>query len=897
MSAASWIPLPNFLRGCDEGVMRRWPLTGRQAELDGLDAMLAGGHRAGVVLAGPPGVGKTRLANECLDLAIRREYATARVLASRAASEIPLGALAPLLPEMRSAAAGPADLLRWARGEIAKLGAGRPLALLVDDVHLLDNTSAALVGQVVLAGDAFVVATLRSGESSPDAVIDLWKNELVERVELRPLDEASIAGLLVAALDGPVEAGTSHRLASASAGNMLYLRELVLAAVDAGALEEGDGIWRLVGELPMSTRLVELVELRLGRLSDHQRAVLDMLAYGEPLGVALLEAARGAGVLEALEGRRLVEVSSGGRRLDARLAHPLYGDVLRASAPALRARAARRALADALEATGARRREDRLRYATWRIDSGGEVDAGVMLQAAEQARQLWDLALAERLALTAAEKGAGFGARLLLGQLAQLQGRPHQAEDIFASLSDQAADDAQRAAVASLRVHNLLIGLGRPADAVAVADTAEATVQDPHWNDHVRIAGALALFVAGFTRRCLEVIDPVLARARGVNLVNACSTASVAMTQAGRLTEALAVAARGHAAQLAEPGVSAALPAYAQVIARGVALANLGRLAEAEELADGEHRSAIRAGSVDAQANVALLRCWVLLLQGRVASAARDAAEAAGLFRSMQWPSYLRFSLAHLAHARALGGDAEGAAAALAELDALGIPDTAACGALVLESRAWVAIAAGDQRRGRTLLVDAADLGADRGDLTLEASALHSLARAGDMTAVERLASMAAVVEGELVQARLGHSQALAEDDTGGLVEVSGSFEQMGALLYAAEAAAGAAVSSRRAGLARQAVALERRAATLARRCQGAMTPALVRIETQALLTARELEVAGLAAAGSSNREIAQHLYVSVRTVETQLQRVYEKLGVHGRDELPDALRPESPNT
>ena len=317
-------------------MMGKWPLTGRQAELERLNAILAADSRAGVVLAGPPGVGKTRLANECLELAATREYATARAVASRSAAGIPLGALATLLPEVPSAG-GPADLLRWARSEIAKLGGGRPLALLVDDVHLLDDTSAALVGQVALAGDAFVVATLRSGEPTPDAVVELWKNDLVERVEVRPLDEASIAGLLVAALDGPVEAGTSHRLASATAGNILYLRELVRAALDAGALDKADGIWRLVGELPMSTRLVELVELTLGRLSEHERAVLDMLAYGEPLGVALLEAAHGTGVLEALEGRRLVEVASEGRRLDARLAHPLYADVLRAGVPALRA--------------------------------------------------------------------------------------------------------------------------------------------------------------------------------------------------------------------------------------------------------------------------------------------------------------------------------------------------------------------------------------------------------------------------------------------------------------------------------------------------------------------------------------------------------------------------------
>ncbi len=869
----------------------RWPLTGRRAEVERLDAMLADRDRTGVVLAGPPGVGKTRLAIECLELATTRGYATARVLASRAAAGIPLGAIAPLLPEPGSAGPGPADLLRWARGEIAKLGGGRRLALLVDDVHLLDDTSAALVGQIVVAGDAFVVATLRSGESSPDAVLDLWKNELVERVELRPLDEAAIGDLLVASLDGPVEVGTLHRLASATAGNVLYLRELVLAALDGGALVEEGGVWRLVGELGMSTRLVELVEARLGRLSDEERAVLEMLAYGEPLGVAVLETAHGAGVLESLEGRRLVEVVSEGRRLDARLAHPLYADVLRTRAPALRARAASRALADALEATGARRREDGLRYATWRTDSGGEVDAGVMLRAAERARQLWDLALAERLALTAAEQGAGFGARLLLGQLAVLQGRPHEAEDILSLLADEAADDAQRATVANLRINNLLIGLGRPAEAVAVAEAAEAALEDRHWNDHVRVARAQTLFATGLTRRCLEVVDQVLPRAQGVNLVNACSIASLAMTQAGRLNEALDVADRGHAAHLAEAGAAVALPDYAYVIARGVALANTGRLAEAEELADGERRLAARTGSVDAQANIALLQCWTSLLQGRVASAARDASEAVTLFRSLQWPAYLRFSLAHLAHARALGGDPEGAAAALAALDALGIPDTAVCGALVLESRGWVAISAANHGIGRALLIDAADLAADRGDLTLEASALHSLARAGDTTAADRLALVASVVEGELVQARLGHARALADDDVGRLVEVSRSFEQMGALLYAAEAAA-AGVSARRAGRSRRSAALERQAAALARRCQGAMTPALMRIETQALLTARELEVAGLAAAGSPNREIAQLLHVSVRTVETQLQRVYQKLGVHRREELPDALRP-----
>ena len=45
-----------------------------------------------------------------------------------------------------------------------------------------------------------------------------------------------------------------------------------------------------------------------------------------------------------------------------------------------------------------------------------------------------------------------------------------------------------------------------------------------------------------------------------------------------------------------------------------------------------------------------------------------------------------------------------------------------------------------------------------------------------------------------------------------------------------------------------------------------------------------------LAAAGRSNKEIAEQLFLSPRTVENRLQRVYEKLGIAGRTEVADAL-------
>jgi DNA-binding CsgD family transcriptional regulator len=61
-------------------------------------------------------------------------------------------------------------------------------------------------------------------------------------------------------------------------------------------------------------------------------------------------------------------------------------------------------------------------------------------------------------------------------------------------------------------------------------------------------------------------------------------------------------------------------------------------------------------------------------------------------------------------------------------------------------------------------------------------------------------------------------------------------------------------------------------------------------------LTASELRVARMAADGLSNREIAQRLFVTRRTVEVHLTSTYRKLGIESRDELPTALGHGSPS-
>jgi DNA-binding CsgD family transcriptional regulator len=872
----------------------RWPLVGRSAELASISHAVGDPSVRSVVLVGPAGVGKTRLASESLRLTAERGFVAARVLATRSASRLPLGALAPLLPALDEPDDGQVDALRRARVAVLARGRGAPLALLVDDAHLLDDLSATLTWQLAEAGEAFVIATVRRDEPVPDPIVALWKEEVGMRIDVRPLDLEAIGELLSTVLDGSVDARTVHLLGQHSGGNPLYLRELVTAALDTGALrKQTPDAWRLVDGLVLSERLVEIVEARIGSLRDREREALELVAYGEPLPVGALHPEE-ASALATLERRGLVRVGHEGRRVVATLGHPLYGDVVRSRTPTLSARLVNNRLADLVEQKGGRRREDPLRFAQWRIDGGGTAQPGLMLRAAQAARKHSDVALARRLAQAAVEAGARFDGELLAAQLCVLEGRVEDAELLFAQLTSRAETDDQRTTLAVNRIENLLVGLARPEEALRVADDAAVTVSEAYSADQLAAVRAQLLYHLGRSGAALAVADPILDRVQGRALIQLTPTATLALMDSGRLSRAVEVASRGYEAHLGWDGPPPTFGPQMHLVPRAVALAYLGRLAEAEEDAQRGHADAVANGSVEAQANFAQLLGWILIVRGNATAGGRYMAESLSLYRELGWKVYVMFALANLAHAEALRGDADAASRALAELDALEIPEAHDLGhPLVAQARAWVAVAGGDLGSARRRLLAGAEAARRSENRVLEVVLLHDVARLGAPGDVAgRLIELTGIVEGEFVIARAEYAAALDRGDPAGMEAVAERFEQLGAWLFAAEAAAGAAVLLRRSGDKRRATLLERSSAELVRKCEGAFTPALRNVESQAILSARELEVASLAAAGLSNRAIADRLFVSVRTVETQLQHVYRKLGVSSRGDLSHVLDP-----
>ncbi|MFG1646861.1 AAA family ATPase [Amycolatopsis sp. NPDC049252] len=846
-----------------------WPLVGRERELAFARRALADAEVCGLLLTGRAGAGKTRLAKALLAELEAGGARTHWVRAMSSASTIPFGAFAHLLPGSANGTADRAHRLNQVAAHLTSGAEGRRLVLCVDDAHLLDDLSATLVHQLAATAAAFVIVLAPHGVSVPDPVFAMWKDRVAERLDIGELTRDETRELITAALGGRLDDGAEHRLWHLTLGNPLFLRELVQGGLDSGSLSAEDGVWRWSGALRATPRLVELIEFRTDRVDADERRLLELLAFGESLGSEPLLRLGAGRVLASMEQAGLVVSERTGRRLDVRLAHPLYAEVIRRRTSPLRQRDTYRILAQTLDMTGARRAEDKPRLVRWRLAAGLPTDPQLVRAAAETLLRK-DFPQAEQLAAEAVRLGGGFAAKFLLAQVRIAGGRHADADNLLAELAGETVSDVQHARVAATRARNLAFGLGRFEQAEAVLDTAETAVSSG--GDELATARAALRAATGATRSALDLLGPVLDRNRRGDPLRlaALVVAAGALAESGRVEaclgvveEGLAIASRISDADV--PGAQARLEH-----ARIVALCGAGRVEEAEDLAGDGYRDAIRDRWGPALAGASASLGTVALTYGNLRGAIRRLREALAVEAHDQPHAFRPAVVAALARATAMTGHAA---------DAPLIP-----GPLGTWAQAWVAAARGELTRAVELAASAAASAAAEGRLAIAAEMAHDVVRfGGEAPSVD--------LEGRLPSLYAAHARA---SDPAALDEVATGFADVGARLLAAEAAASAGRAYRAEGKLGSAATAAQRARTWLESCEDAATPALALLETPLDLTVRELEIARLVATGLTSRAVADRLVVSVRTVDNVLHGVYAKLGISGRRELASVVgRPE----
>jgi len=847
--------------------------------LDGLLRSCRAGR--GLLLAGAAGVGKSRLLRELTSRLSPDAWAVERFVATDATRLVPFGPMISLLGD-RPADTLPA-LLAGMRAGVLERARGRPVAFAVDDAHLLDEASLALLTDLASQEEAVVLLTARLGDEMPPALTALWAGAIVDRVEVDALEPADTMALAAAFLGEPVEPTLLDELTRLSDGNPLLLRELLADARWSRAIGLDDGCWRRLAPLRTGPRLQELVMTQVHRLSGAEAAVLELLAVGEPLDVLLLGPDEGRH-LDHLErqGLALVDHTDGG--LTARTHHPLIAEAMRAALPTRRRIALLRDLAARVSGATDARHGDALRAARWWMAAGDDPPAATAAAAAREALGAFDLPLAAELATLAVAAGESCERVLTLGDVRRLEGRPDDAEAALARAAELAETDEQRHRVATLRSYIRVHQMGQPAAALELLEAAAAELTDPGLalGLHTLALNFSGMFgryrdVLRMTRRILAVedLDDDATWSALLNAVYAEVMLADLIDVDDHLERALAL----------EGIVVAATPELIDLLwaLRAGAFIQRGELVRGERIV-AERLARCRA---DDAIHGVTATIFLQLLLHRASPLLPEALEEVWPELDRRDPFGVRpMALGTAALVHALCGRADAATAALEGVDSeLGDPRARP---FVARGRAALMAASGDVDGAVELVVDRGLEAVASTHVAFGAVTLHDAVRYGRPELVaEDLLRAVSDSEASLLRALAAHAAAARDRDGKALDLVGTDLAAMNAPFLAAAAWADAVTSHRSPSAARRSAA---RAAVWSAAAAPFLPPPLeLSVEG---VSPRQLEIALRATTGSTSREIADELYVSVRTVDNHLRSVYGKLDVGGRAELAEVLAP-----
>ncbi|WP_073951291.1 helix-turn-helix transcriptional regulator [Streptomyces kebangsaanensis] len=806
------------------------------------------------------------------------------------------------------------------------LAAKGPVLLVADDLQWLDPASAELLGFAARRlGETPVqmLCAVRTEDEEYDRHLRACPPDTLS-VRLGPLTRAQVSALLDHRGYTGLPRSTVREVHRTSGGNPLFALEL------ARALAENPIPPRPGEPLPVPTSLRALVLSRLEMLSDEARRTLLVASAGARPTPALLHAAgRENAEAECAQAAGLGLLATEPEGPAVRFAHPLISAALYAEAPAQERRAAHAALSTA--ASDPIERARHLALATTGTDP--EV-AARLAEAAALARDRGAPSVAASLGLlaarhTPADSEPGPDARRLqAAEDAITAGEVDLARDIAREVLTRATVPAQRVRAWMVVIEAAGQALG-DVDAVFPQALADA-------GDDPRL---LALVHYQLAWRGL-VVEGDFAEARK----EAARAAELAARGRDRRTELMALALQGSTETLmGHPDAPATIgralkepqDPYVACHHNGVVSARFrwllmsDRLTEARATITGLLREVRRRGMVESEVHYLRLLAETELRAGHCGRALDLARESLRMARDTGIGESASAMLASLAEAS--GGD-PGRALALAR-EAVGHAEED--GDLMYLSRALAALGyarfvAGDDQGAVAALRRVGELelglgitdparGRWHGDLA------EALVRTGEPAEAQRVVDAArehAVRLGrESVLAVLDRSEALVRaargDQEGAVTRLTSAQDRLAKLGNGLEEARAAFALARLRSLP-QALGSARaggtpvpgptsydEAARLFRRCRA--LPWLRRVEEAAAarparpevvpaapdglaaldgLASTERQVAALVMEGATNREIAARLYISVKTVEATLTRVYRKLGIRSRVDI-----------
>jgi DNA-binding CsgD family transcriptional regulator/tetratricopeptide (TPR) repeat protein len=929
-------------------------LLEREAELavvGGLVAQAAGGDGRVALIEGPPGIGKTSLVTAAARLAAD---AGMRGLSARGGPmerAFPFGVVRQLFEPVLAAGsgkggevfAGPAArverLLAGGGGPAAdgggpfavyhglywlavNLSGAGALALLVDDLQWCDPPSLAAVeylGRRLEGLPVLLVIASRPREPGFDrSVLDTLGREPVAReVVPRALSEAAAAELVRSRLSAAATDGFNAACYAATGGNPLLVAELAAALAAEGVTGRAEDIAKVAQIGPEG--VARTVRLRLAGLPGEARSLAeaasvlgDGAALEDAVGLAGLELPVAAAAAVALAEADLL-------RAQERVAfvHPVVRAAVYAGLGPFGRRDAHARAVRLLAQAG--RPVERIAAQVLRCPPAADPDAVEILRAA--AKQ----SLADGAAGLAAEylqraldepPQAGQRAEVLveLGTAERLLNAPRSVEHLRQAL--EVTDDPARRAQIARGLGSALAWAGRPAEAntvfeQALADPSLDAAQTRSLEAGLVVVGLFEPQLVPLTRRRLRQLDPgapltdfdgrILLAYAAYDQARAATSKDIAVEWALRLLKDRAI--------LDENGQAAFIVVAAVLWAAD-------RLDDAQRLGEDLTRAGEESGSVLLACGAAWLQANVLYRRGALSeaeawfSSAVDTSLAHGFRLIPNWAG------SEYATMLADRGDGPEALQVLCRLGLDGpLPDTAhlysarlaagvvrvACGQtqegidqIRTVGRRWEAIGARnpDLFPWRAHLAEALLLAGQREEARALADEHAALARTwGARRPLARaLRVQGLTLGGQDGTALLRESVQVARASPGRL-ELALSLVELGA----AERRANRRTVAREPleegmALARQCGARSLQDRALAELLAAGARPRRPQDSGRDTLTPSELRIAGLAGAGQTNRQIAQRLFITQKTVETHLARAFRKLRIDSRAQIPAAL-------